>query len=299
MHPQGQACAHPGQAALSRRGTSTTSTTPGRQASKASAAAPWHASAVAAPTASGAGAKRAVAQVRAALRAAARDAARAATAAPGGRPGRGGAPALLRSCLAAHGGALLRLARGAATNAELGAQLEQARRRRARKPARQQAPGAMMRCSAGAQSCWRTPVFAACWPATGACGAPLAPACEPCQGLLLAERRGGAQARARALELAAAAARAQAAARETRAHARRQAAAFEAHRAQLAAEAASLAQRCGPQESTPGQRGSIPCTQGRNMLHQLRGSMSFNSPSALVGSIYVTQCWRLEPQARR
>jgi len=53
-------------------------------------------------------------QVRAALRAAARDAARAAAAAPAGRSGRSGAPALLRSCLAAHGGALLRLARAAA-----------------------------------------------------------------------------------------------------------------------------------------------------------------------------------------
>ncbi len=79
--------------------------------------------------------------------------------------------------------------------------------------------------------------------------APLASACKPCQGIAyVAECRGGAQARARALDLAAAAARAQAAARETRAHARRQAAAFEAHRAQLAAEAASLAQRCGLQE---------------------------------------------------
>lgn len=92
-------------------------------------------------------------QVRAALRAAARDAARAAAAAPAGRSGRSGAPALLRSCLAAHGGALLRLARAAAANAELGTQLEQARRHRARKPARQQAPGAVMRCGPVAWSC--------------------------------------------------------------------------------------------------------------------------------------------------
>ncbi|KAK9844088.1 hypothetical protein WJX81_004268 [Elliptochloris bilobata] len=60
--------------------------------------------------------------VRAALRAAAREAARAAADAAEGR----GAPALLRRCLAAHGGALLALGRARTAKTDLAAQLEQA-----------------------------------------------------------------------------------------------------------------------------------------------------------------------------
>ena len=63
-------------------------------------------------------------QVRAALRAAVLEAARAGA---NGRPGRSGAPALLRRCLAAHGRALLELGRERAAAADLAAQLEQAR----------------------------------------------------------------------------------------------------------------------------------------------------------------------------